>query len=483
LGGFGAKTDFAAGSGPFSVAIADVNADGALDAVTANRVTDTISVLLGDGLGGFGAKTDFAAGSGPFSVAIADVNADGALDAVTANLSSDDISVLLGDGLGGFGAKTDFAAGSGPFSVAIADVNADGALDAVTANASSNDISVLLGNGLGGFGAKTDFAAGSAPLSVAIADVNADGALDAVTANAISDKISVLLGDGMGGFAAAAGSPFATGNEPRSVAVADVNADGALDVVTANASSNDISVLLGAHNQPPTANAGSDANVECQDQLGNTTIQLDGSGSSDPDGDTLTYAWTTTHGSFDDDALEQPTLDVTGVAVGTVITVSLTVNDGTVDSASDDAEITVVDTTDPVPVCPTDIVVEPMGAAGAVVNFAIPAASDACDPNPSESASPVSGSLFPIGTTVVTVTATDASGNSAECTFNVTVLSEEEVLENMVDDIQQLFTDGDINHGVANPLLKILGNVQNSLDRGHIGAACDQLQDFIDTVE
>jgi len=96
--------------------------------------------------GTFGAKTDFAAGDAPRSVALADVNADGNLDAVTANGNSDNISVLFGNGAGGFGAANNFAAGDGPAAVALADVNGDSMLDAVTANAGSDDVSVLLGN-------------------------------------------------------------------------------------------------------------------------------------------------------------------------------------------------------------------------------------------------------------------------------------------------------------------------------------------------
>jgi hypothetical protein len=71
-------------------------------------------VLPGDGSGGFGAKTDFATGDVPRSLVLADVNADGALDAVTANINSDNISVLLGDGSGGFGAKTALPRAMGP---------------------------------------------------------------------------------------------------------------------------------------------------------------------------------------------------------------------------------------------------------------------------------------------------------------------------------------------------------------------------------
>jgi hypothetical protein len=55
-----------------------------------------VSVLLGSGAGGFGAKTDFATGTEPFSVAIGDVSGDGRPDLVTANYGANSVSVLLG---------------------------------------------------------------------------------------------------------------------------------------------------------------------------------------------------------------------------------------------------------------------------------------------------------------------------------------------------------------------------------------------------
>ena len=64
---------------------------------------------------------------------------------------------------------------------------------------------------------------------------------------------------------------------------------------------------------------------------------------------------------------------------------------------------------------------EATSASGAVVNFALPAATDLADPNPTVVASPSSGTTFALGQTIVTVTATDASGNSSELTFTVTV--------------------------------------------------------------
>ena len=79
--------------------------------------------------------------------------------------------------------------------------------------------------------------------SETIADFNADGMLDLATANSDANNVSVLLGDGAGAFGAAA--HYSVGQYPRSIAVGDLNDDLALDLLTANTVSGDLSVLLG----------------------------------------------------------------------------------------------------------------------------------------------------------------------------------------------------------------------------------------------
>jgi hypothetical protein len=70
-----------------------------LDLATANSVSNTVSVLLGNGDGTFQAAQNFAAGSDPVAVAVADVNGDGKPDLAVANgffsNFSDSVSVLL----------------------------------------------------------------------------------------------------------------------------------------------------------------------------------------------------------------------------------------------------------------------------------------------------------------------------------------------------------------------------------------------------
>src|SRR5437773_8612290 len=91
---------FEAGTAPTSVAMGDFNGDGRPDLAVLNRVSQDVSVLLGNGDGTFGAQTRFAAGSYPYSVAVGDFNGDGRPDLAVANYLSNDVSVLLGKGDG-----------------------------------------------------------------------------------------------------------------------------------------------------------------------------------------------------------------------------------------------------------------------------------------------------------------------------------------------------------------------------------------------
>jgi len=87
------------------------------------------------------------------------------------------------------------------------------------------------------------FPVGSAPTDVAAGDVNGDGKLDLVTANASSNDLSILLGDGRGGFRA--GPPLDAGPRPHLVALADFNRDAKLDLAVTEHDSNNVRILLG----------------------------------------------------------------------------------------------------------------------------------------------------------------------------------------------------------------------------------------------
>lgn len=158
-----------------------------------------------------------------------------------------------------------------------------------------------------------------------------------------------------------------------------------------------------------------DVPIECTSPLG-APVTLDGTRSYDPDaGDVLAYAW----------SAAAPLAGATSpTATGTFPLGSheatLTVTDRTGASAADTASFAVVDTTPPAIRCPAPMEVP---AEAGCLGTADPAAlaTDVCDAAPALTRSPA-GVTWPVGTTPITFTATDASGNAASCTTTVTVL-------------------------------------------------------------
>jgi uncharacterized repeat protein (TIGR01451 family) len=110
--------------------------------------------------------------------------------------------------------------------------------------------------------------------------------------------------------------------------------------------------------------------------------------------------------------------------VGTT-TVTCTATDSAGSTATCSFTVTVNDTQPPSITCPGNVTAVtaltcPATMASGVVNFPPPTATDNC-PGVTAACVPASGTIFPVGTTTVTCTATDASGNTATCSFTVTV--------------------------------------------------------------
>jgi YD repeat-containing protein len=243
------------GEAPGSVAIIDLNGDGKMDLVTANEgTTSDISVILAGGNGTFLPAQSYPAGdggwfNGPQSIATGDLNGDGRIDLLTANPASDSLSIFFGNGDGTFQNQQRFEVGDNPLYVAAADVNADGKLDMVSANSSSRDVSVILGNGDGSFRPQLRYTAGnetsSGPVSVAAADTNGDGRVDVISRIGGSNDLSILLGNGDGTFQSQLRVP--TGASPLDLVVTDLNGDSLTDIVVTT-STNLASVILGSGN-------------------------------------------------------------------------------------------------------------------------------------------------------------------------------------------------------------------------------------------
>jgi len=240
LATYGPPTDYSTGAGsrPWHVAVADVNGDGKPDLITANGDTHTVGVLLGNGNGTFQPMVAYSAGANNSirKVAVADVNADGKPDVLTANSFTNTVGVLLGNGNGTFRPVVTYSSGGfgDPFDLVAADVNGDGKLDVLTANYNTSSAGVLLGNGDGTFQAVATYPTqGANPTGIAAGDINSDGKLDIVTTNTyvgglFAPTAGILLGNGNGTFQ----SPTTVRlNSTMSPILVDLNGDGNTDAL------------------------------------------------------------------------------------------------------------------------------------------------------------------------------------------------------------------------------------------------------------
>lgn len=155
-------------------------------------------VLLGTGDGGFVESGSSTVGFGPEAATVADLDGDGIDDVVTSdsfsffNTIRFSVSVLLSDGNGGFRSRVTHPVGAGPVSGAAGDLDGDGDPDIAISNVGSGDVSLFVNDGSGALADAGAVAPVSLPQTPAIADVNHDGANDLVVAGL--DALGVLLG-------------------------------------------------------------------------------------------------------------------------------------------------------------------------------------------------------------------------------------------------------------------------------------------------
>jgi hypothetical protein len=243
-----------------ALAVGDFNGDGKLDlASVTNNCSDpndlvcnngVVNILLGNGDGTFQAPVNYPfVGAETGSVAVGDLNLDGKLDLVVANRNCGEfdcpmgtLSVLLGNGDGTFQTAVNYSSGDfGANSVALSDLNGDGKTDLVVSNVGPcfsepcgiSSIGVLLGKGDGSFQAAATTGAPSVSgdvRSIAVADFDRDGKQDLALSNR-----TLLLGNGDGTFQPPQNYNLGTNHGVLEV-VADFNGDAKPDLAVASGS-------------------------------------------------------------------------------------------------------------------------------------------------------------------------------------------------------------------------------------------------------
>ena len=260
-GTFQNAVNYTVGDGPYDLIKADFNNDGILDLATSDISGGGTNILLGNGSMGIGDGTfrpsitastaqgqDLTAGF---------FNNDNILDIALAGRGAV-IPILLGNGDGTFKAGTTIElatniGGSGfeTHDVTTADFNKDGKQDLATANDESTNMTVFLGNGDGTFKLPELFtipntSGSSESQGITHADYNGDGNLDIAITTIIggsTGQATVFLGNGTGSFSVKSTNTIAP--EPRGIVSADFNNDGKIDLGTASQQASEISILLG----------------------------------------------------------------------------------------------------------------------------------------------------------------------------------------------------------------------------------------------
>lgn len=252
-GTFVSNASYAVGAFPYQVIAADVNNDGWPDLITANNSGNSLTVLTNDGHGNFVVSDTLAEGTGqsPQSVAAADLYGRGHLDLICANSQNASFTIWTNSGSGTFLPNTTFSVGTPqmtvPTWVTTADINGDGKPDIIGAcnNSDTYYLHIWTNNGAGGFvNDPVPFLSLNGILCVTAGDLNGDGKPDlAMAVNSISlgAGIMVLTNNGNGaftrtGFYSAPATPYA-------VVAADVNGDGALDLISVNQGNNTLTIL------------------------------------------------------------------------------------------------------------------------------------------------------------------------------------------------------------------------------------------------
>ncbi len=173
----------------------------------------------------------------------------------------------------------------------------------------------------------------------------------------------------------------------------------------------------------------------------------------------------------------------TGVPAGNIFpvgstTVNYSVTDARGNTSTATQTVTVIDNTPPTISCPSNIVLESTCPTGAIATYTAPVGADNCPgATTTRTAGLASGSVFPIGTTTVTHTVNDAHGNSASCSFTVTVLTPQAVIQNLIAAVNASSLTGTQKNGLLSKL-----NAALTAINGGGGNACAKLSDFVNSV-
>lgn len=144
---------------------------------------------------------------------------------------------------GVFDLDSTYTTSNGPHFVGVGQLNANADLDiAIPHTRSVHQTTVWSNDGSGNFAQIDAVNVGNTSRSLAVADLDQDGDMDIAVASEIANSVAILTNNGNGNFTSTATLPVELA--PNHITAGDLNSDGRLDLVTANTNSNSISLLI-----------------------------------------------------------------------------------------------------------------------------------------------------------------------------------------------------------------------------------------------
>jgi hypothetical protein len=226
------------GSSPFALVAGDFNGDGRPDLAVVDLAANVVSVLAGNGDGTFQNQVTYAVGDQPVDVVAGNFSGDGWLDLAVANRRSNDVSLLLN--LNGSSVPASSVVLNSHHTPLVADLTGDATADVLVLNGAGG---ILWRRGRpdapGTFDPPVTINPGNPSRDIAAVDTSQGPLLASV--DATDDAVSLYAWRD-GGFVVISSLP--TGTLPAQIATADLNGDGWGDLVVRNSGDGTLSVYL-----------------------------------------------------------------------------------------------------------------------------------------------------------------------------------------------------------------------------------------------